>query len=196
MQGIYFGRFQPSHLQHLTVVSWVRTEFPEVPLTIGVANWLGERSQSNFMNGDEASQVFKLSLKDRDMSEVSVVTVDLRPDVSLRDSIYSSLSVNNITHVFSGSDKTLEATYELAKELNTKLKIFDLRDSGDGVRATDLRNWMMEGSNKWEQYVMPSAVKYMKENNVIERLRGLGEGNKRPWVEGWGRSLNSSSERR
>ena len=180
--GIYFGRFQPFHKQHIERVAIIRNTFPDVDLIVGVADWKGEMSRSNFLTGMEALTIATLSLADSGFNEVRVVGVPLSPEVVLGESIRHAVAEMNISYVFSGSDKTLSASRKLV-DLGLPLQIVDTMDDESGIRATDIRTWMINGDHTWKDYVTPSVAKYFLDTDgrLIERLRDLSDGSKRPW---------------
>lgn len=127
------------------------------------------------------------------MPNVTVQGVPLGPELSLKDSVARFVEENNISIIFSGSDKTLEASRKLC--LGSSTQVVDLNDQETGIRATDIRNSIQHGTALWRDRLTPSTVKYIESllPQLQHRLTFLPDGQKRPWVEG---ARVSSPERR
>lgn len=181
--GIYFGRFQPFHIEHLRRVGEIRQSYPNVRLNIGLADWQGERTKSNFLYTPEALMIARLSLHDAGYDEVEVFGVPLGAEIDLRSSISDFINEHNIKYVYSGSDRTLKVSRELAGD-SGKIIIVDLEEKG--IRATDIRRSIREGTGSWKDSLTLSAAEYVNEMlpQLNHRLVFLPEGQKRPWVDG------------
>lgn len=181
-KGIYFGRFQPMHLAHLQKVRQILGNFENLELTIGIADWKGVPNKNNFLSGSEAVAIARLSLDEAGLYSVKACPVGLNPEKSLKETIKTVFDKEYFNYVFSGSDKTLEACRSLLDN-GYNMNIVDLLDNGEGVRATDLREWMLTGEATWKNFISPRAVEFISnpELNLIQRLSDLEDGEKRPW---------------
>ncbi len=185
-KGYYLGRFQPFCLHHLDKVREILNSYPDIDLTIGVAGWNGERSRQNFLEGNEAAEIVKLTLKEYLLEgKVGVVVIDLFPGRTIEETLKDFLNPNLLKGppvvFFSGSEKTLSALRCL-KESGLLFDICDLHDQemGGSPRATQVRESLIRETGLWRIMVAPSAHEYLLQ--FRQRLLELPDGEKRPWA--------------
>lgn len=181
MRGLYPGRFQPFHIGHVRVVASILDLFPFVSLNIGVADWQGSLNKSLFLKGIEAKSVVDATLSDTGIS-LGVLQVPISPGESLETTIARFVKQQDIQIIFSGSDTTLEACGRLVRE-GLKLTVVRIIDKEEGIRGTNLRRMILEGSSEWRRYMTKSAANILESFNPRQRLIDLSDGIKRPWVE-------------
>jgi len=189
-RGVFLGRFQPFHNQHLDVVKYILQEFHEIELLVGVADWRGLSSRDNFLSGSESQKSVSLSLAESGIRSVRVIGFPLFPDISLEQTLITGFSEEKINAVFSGSEKTISAVNNLVLS-GLNLEIINLNDREDGIRGSQIRERMREGDETWRMYVSPSVAEFLSEPVFRERLLSLVAGEKRPWgIEGKSFSSN------
>lgn len=189
-KGVYLGRFQPFHNRHLDMVNYLLQNFPGIELSVGVADWRGQPSKENFLNGFEAQRAARLSVEAAKLINVQIIRFPLFPEVSLEKTLRKRLHEEEIGVVFSGSEKTISALENVVSD-GFDLEIVDLKDTWDGVRSTQIREWIRDGDETWRQYVSPSVAEYLSQPVFRERLLSLVGGEKRPWgIEGKSFSSN------
>lgn len=181
MRGLYPGRFQPFHMGHVRVVASILDLFPFVSLNIGVADWQGSLNKNLFLKGSEAKSVVDATLSDIGIN-LGVLQVPISPDESLETTIACFVTQQDIQIIFSGSDTTLKACYKLINQ-GLELTVVRIVDNEEGVRGTNLREMILEGSDRWRRYMTKSAVNVLESFNPRQRLIDLSDGMKRPWVE-------------
>lgn len=179
-RGVFLGRFQPFHNQHLDVVKYILHEFHEFELMVGVADWRGLPNRDNFLNGIESQKSVRLSLAESGIKGVRVIGFPLFPNVSMEQTLSTRFSEESINAVFSGSEKTIFAVNNLVLN-GMNLEIINLNDREDGIRASQIREWIREGEETWRKYVTPSVAEFLSEPLFRERLLSLVAGEKRPW---------------
>lgn len=181
MRGLYPGRFQPFHIGHVRVVTSILDLFPSASLNIGVADWQGPLNRNLFLNGSETERLVNATLSDIGIS-LGVLRVPILPDESLETTIDRFVRQQDIQIIFSGSDTTLEACGRLARR-GLKLTVVRIVDKEEGIRGTNLRRMILEGSDDWRRYMTKSAANILESFNPRQRLIDLLDGRKRPWVE-------------
>lgn len=187
-EGFYFGRFQPPLLKHAEIARTASTTYPDLHLTIGVAdNQIPPLlTQDNFLHGAEVQGLFIETLEYLGISDIEVRLVPLPAQpfiVSLRDFFQRSIQTSDRpVSVFSGSGSTIKACQELSADIG--LEIINLNDDDQtGPRARQIRQALMEGNlDGWQHLVAPSVVEYLSKTETVQRIQLLPPApEKRPW---------------
>lgn len=192
--GFYLGRFQPYSLKHMEITRFILDKFPDLSLNIGVAGWRGEQTRDNFLSGEEAAHVIRLTLTDFNLQDaVGIKIIELSPELTVEESVEKILPNGLPITFFSGSGKTIGAL-ERIRDRGNNININILPDDDiTPPRAREIRKGLLSSCGEWKCLVSPSAVEYLQQ--FQERLIFLPEGGvKRPWkTEG---DLNLGIERK
>lgn len=179
MRGIFPGRFQPFSLKHLGIVNNIIDQHPDLDLTLGIADWRGQRTRDNFLSGDEAVIIARLTLNEYHLSRVLVDPIPLEEGHTLTESLLKYFGHQLPDIFFSGSGKSLDS----ARQLGIKA-IVDLGDDDQSPpRAREIRDSLACGSNEWERAVAQGVIGYLSNPEFKIRLNRLEGGAKRPWNE-------------
>lgn len=179
MRGIFPGRFQPFSLKHLGIVNDIIDQHPDIDLTLGIADWRGPRTRDNFLSGDEAVIIARLTLDEYKLFKVVVDSIPLEKESTLTESLRRYFGDKVPDMFFSGSDRSLDS----ARLLGIKT-IVDLGDDDQSPpRAREIRDSLACGSKEWKKAVAQGVIGYLSNPEFKTRLNSLEGGAKRPWNE-------------
>lgn len=177
--GIYPGRFQIFAHHHRQVVKKICLDYGLDILYVLVADW-PVRTRENPLTGSEAVECASLSLANLGRAtEVLVRPFLLSPSGAFDEQFRMGIVNFKPNVVFSGSASTLTAARLCAGDLG--LTVVELVERG-ACHSTQIRQWIESGNQDWRGWVEPEAVDFIESLNLPQRLRSLGEGDKRPWV--------------
>lgn len=179
-KGIFTGRFQPFSLSHLRVVRQILAAHPSISLTVGVADWRGGANKANFLSGEEAGVITRLSLDHAGLTDVEVLRIPVGPEISLNSSLKRTIQENGFNVVFSGSPKTLKAVRSLYLP---ELRVETLDDDDlSPPRSREIRSGIESGDMSWRPLVSEAVVSLLGDPLLKEKLKHLPDGEKRPWT--------------
>ncbi len=174
--ALYVGRFQPFHLGHLSVVKKILEENERVIILIGSA-------EKNFLPKDpftagERYEMIENSLRENQIpcEKFCIVPVRNINNYSLWVSHISNY-VPPFNRVYTGS-KIVEACFEGKYEKTHRPKepgpeIVKLDRSIIPISATQVRDLIKKGDEKWKKMVPESVVTKIELWNSRERLQDV-----------------------
>ncbi len=166
-RALIFGRFQPFHKGHLSIVRWALEEegYEEIVLLVGMAS--ENYTPRNPFTAGERIEMIRLSAMDAGIPLKHIITATIR---TLETSIGS---VHYVLSYVPRVDTILTRNPVIGK-------IF--LDAGIGVKKPPLfnrkewrgeliREWMARGDPRWIQAVTPTTAEYILSIGGVERLR-------------------------
>jgi hypothetical protein len=172
LEAAYLGRFQPFCNHHTQRVREFLSERPEINLYIGIADYQGPKTKTNFLNASEAKYIAEISLADAGL-KATVKTVEINPDGPLESQPITPLLLA-FNLIVSGSPNTIKAAINIARFYHHQLEIITLPQDFKSPHASDFRRSLINGDQTWKQMVSPSVVTYLlAHSEIITRLLSL-----------------------
>lgn len=148
---VYPGSFRPFHLQHLANINMLQSKFTDCSIIIAVSN----NCPRSEMLTQTAIEVVRLSMPEELASHVRIVEASPNPLESIK-----ILNLEKITHVATGSDRTISILKLLTLSGYWSGKIIKLNNSG--IHATQIREWMKKDDARWKECLAPKVVSFLE----------------------------------
>jgi nicotinamide-nucleotide adenylyltransferase len=172
--GVYWGRFNPPHKGHLTMVRRFRRRCSLV-VAIGSAERKDEKN--NPFSGKERREMMEAYLREAGIRDVPVVTVPDGP--SVRWAIDNLIRRCRPDIVFLSTERD-----RLAVATARRVRVVRFRRTGR-VSSTRIRNDIASGRDGWQRLTGVAVAKWMLTHDGISRIRrsyrlGRGVRSRRP----------------
>ncbi len=162
MKGVYWGRFNPPHLGHLSLIKKLAKEVDALVVAIGSAESKGTRR--NPFSGEERKAMLKEYIEKENLA--SKVKIVLVPDgESYASSVRNLFSRCNTFDVLYTDKKTV---MNLVKN---KVKVRTVSRTG-GLSSTKVRNAIANGES-WEHLTAHPVVQKIRDFDGEERIKGI-----------------------
>ncbi len=169
--GLFIGRFQPLHNGHMRAIEWILGRCGKLIVLVGSSQKCYEL-ENPFTVGERIDMLYR-TLKSKGVADRCLI-------LSIPDIQNNALWVSHINSlvprydvVFTNNALTKRLFREAGREV-VAIPFFD-RKSNDG---TKIRRAMAKGDG-WEKLVPDEARKFMKEIRATERMREIGEDDKK-----------------
>jgi nicotinamide-nucleotide adenylyltransferase len=165
-RGIFVGRFQPFHMGHLLVITYILKEVDELIVVIGSAQY-SHTIDNPFTTGERLTMI-------HDALEEAEIPIERCWIVPVRDVHVHMLWVAEVigyTPKFDVIYANDSLTRRLFSEARFKVKSIPYQKR-DIYSATETRERMLANKN-WETLVPKSVAAFIKEIDGVQRLRDL-----------------------
>ncbi|HLI45709.1 MAG TPA: nicotinamide-nucleotide adenylyltransferase [Geobacterales bacterium] len=164
-RALYIGRFQPFHNGHYQALRWILSQFEQVVLAIGSAQY-SHTKENPLTVGERIECIWSQLRLDGLLDRVIVVAV---PDVGLHSQWVSVVKqyCPNFKVVFSNDNLTRLLFKEAGYEIRN-IPFFDR----EIYEATKIREAISKGQ-EWEKLVPMKVAEYIKSKRIDERIRSI-----------------------
>ena len=161
-----FGRFQPFHKGHLSIVEWgLSNGFDEAVLLVGMAS--ENYTPRNPFTAGERIEMIRLGSRDWGLPLDRIITATIRTLETSIGSVYYVLSYVPRVEVIMTRNPVISRIFLDAGIKVVKPPVFR-RDEWRGER---IRRLIAEGDPAWKTAVTPSVAKFIEEIGGVERIR-------------------------
>jgi nicotinamide-nucleotide adenylyltransferase len=164
-RALYIGRFQPFHNGHYNALKWILSQFDEVVLAIGSAQY--SHTKENPMTvGERIECIWNQLRYDNLLHRVIITAV---PDVGIHSQWVAVVKqyCPEFKVVFSNDNLTRLLFIENGYEVRS-IPFFDR----DKYEATKIREAIYKGL-EWEKYVPFKIAEYIKIKKIDERIKSI-----------------------
>ena len=167
-RALLFGRFQPFHKGHLSIVRWAFSRgYEEVVFLVGMAS--ENYTPNNPFTAGERIEMIRFSLRDAGIPLEKAITATIRTLETSIGSVYYVLSyVPRVDTILTRNPVIARIFVDAGIKVETP-PLFN-RDEWRGER---IRRLMAEGDPRWRDAVTPSTARFIEEIGGVERLRWL-----------------------
>ena len=167
-RALIFGRFQPFHRGHLSIVKWAfRNGFDEIVFLVGMAS--ENYTPQNPFTAGERIEMIRLSLADEGLPLDRAITATIRTLETSIGSVYYVLSyVPRVDTILTRNPVIAKIFLDAGISVMTP-PLFN-RDRWRGER---IRRLIAKGDDSWKEDVTESTAKFIEEIGGVERLRWL-----------------------
>ena len=161
MIGLYIGRFQPFHKGHLQVI---KNALKEVKAIIVVVTIPLKKTEKDPFTAEERAGMIKAALEKEGIRNYDIAIIkDIPSDAEYVNHIRSFTKPFNA--VFVGESGLNEKLFRQAGfKVVTSQRFFNMS-------STEVRR-RMKKNEEWEGLVPAGAVEYIKENRLVEKVKG------------------------
>lgn len=158
--GVYWGRFNPPHKGHLTVVRRFHTT---CRLVIAIGSSEHRDEPGDPFSGAERKEMWEAYLEETGIKDVDVVTLDDGPS--------ESWAVDNLVKVCK-PDLLLLSTERasLAKLARSRVRVVPFRRTGT-VSSTLIRNMIANRDDRWRGLTGKSVARLVMDFDGARRIR-------------------------
>lgn len=157
--GVYWGRFNPPHLGHLSVIRRLRRRCHLV-VAVGSAEHHGERR--NPFSGAERKEMLRALLAESGILDVRVVAV--KDGRSMRWAVENLLRACRPDVVFLSTERE-----GLARLATRRVRVVRFRRTGK-ISSTRIRASIAAGRSDWERLTGRSVVRWILEHNGVAKV--------------------------
>ncbi|MEB3774206.1 MAG: nicotinamide-nucleotide adenylyltransferase [Desulfurococcales archaeon] len=163
---LLFGRFQPFHKGHLSIVEWgLSRGYDEVVFLVGMAS--ENYTPRNPFTAGERIEMIRLSLRDWGIPLEKTITATIRTLETSIGSVYYVLSyVPRVEAIMTRNPVISKIFLDTGVEV-LKPPVYN-RDEWRGER---IRRLIAEGDDRWKDAVTPSTAEYIESIGGVERIR-------------------------
>jgi nicotinamide-nucleotide adenylyltransferase len=167
-RALIYGRFQPFHLGHLSLVKWLFNQgFDEIAILVGMAS--ENYTPNNPFTAGERIEMARLSLKDSGIGLDKIITATIPTlEISIGCAYYVLSYIPKVKALLTRNPVISKAFADAGIEVITP-PIFN-RDEWRGKRIREL---MSKGDEKWKKLVTPSVVRYIEEIGGVDRVKKI-----------------------
>ncbi len=161
-----FGRFQPFHRGHISIVEWgFNRGYDEVVFLVGMAS--ENYTPRNPFTAGERIEMIRLSMVDHGIPLDRVITATIRTLETSIGSVYYVLSYVPRVEAIMTRNPVIGKIFMDAGIKVVKPPVFN-RDEWRGER---IRSLIAKGDPRWKKAVTPSTAKFIEEIGGVERIR-------------------------
>ena len=167
-RAMIFGRFQPFHRGHLSIVKWALDKgYDEIVFLVGMAS--ENYTPRNPFTAGERIEMIRLSLQDEGIPLEKAITATIRTLETSIGSVYYVLSyVPRVDTILTRNPVIAKIFLDAGISVETP-PLFN-RDEWRGER---IRRLIAKGDPSWKDAVTPSTAEFIEEIGGVERLRWL-----------------------
>jgi len=165
-RALIFGRFQPFHLGHLSIVKWAFSRgYEEIVFLVGMAS--ENYTPRNPFTAGERIEMIRLSFRDEGLPLEKAVTATIRTLETSIGSVYYVLSyVPKVDAILTRNPVIGKIFQDAGIKVETP-PLFN-RDKWRGER---IRKLIARGSSEWKENVTPSTAEFIEDIGGVERLQ-------------------------
>ncbi|MCE4607658.1 MAG: nicotinamide-nucleotide adenylyltransferase [Caldisphaeraceae archaeon] len=167
-RALIYGRFQPFHLGHLSLVKWSFDQgFDEVAILIGMAS--ENYTPRNPFTAGERIEMVRLSLKDSGIGLDRIITATIPTlEISIGCAYYVLSYIPKVKAILTRNPVISKAFSDAGTEV-----IIPPRFNRNDWRGEVIRQLMSKGDDRWKRLVTPSVVDYINEIGGVERVKKI-----------------------
>jgi|BEDMetMinimDraft_2_1075160.scaffolds.fasta_scaffold03193_3 cytidyltransferase-related domain len=167
-RALIYGRFQPFHLGHLSLVKWSFEQgFDEVAILVGMAS--ENYTPRNPFTAGERIEMARLSAKDSGIPLDKIITATIPTlEISIGCAYYVLSYIPKVKAILTRNPVISKAFADAGIEVLTP-PLFNRNE----WRGEVIRELMAKNDKKWKNYVTPSVVNYIEDINGIDRVRKI-----------------------
>ncbi|WP_256205083.1 nicotinamide-nucleotide adenylyltransferase [Aeropyrum camini] len=166
LRALIFGRFQPFHKGHLSIVKWAfERGYEEIVFLVGMAS--ENYTPRNPFTAGERIEMIRLSFLDAGLPLEKAITATIRTLETSIGSVYYVLSyVPRVDTILTRNP--VIAKIFLDAGVNVERPPLFNRDEWRGEK---IRMWIARGDERWRSTVTPSTARFIEEIGGVERIR-------------------------
>ena len=167
-RALIFGRFQPFHLGHLSIVKWAfQRGYEEIVFLVGMAS--ENYTPRNPFTAGERIEMIRLSFIDSGLPLEKAITATIRTLETSIGSVYYVLSYVPRVNAILTRNPVIGRIF---KDAGINVETPPLFDR-ERLRGERIRKLIARGDNEWKKYVTPSTAEFIEEIGGVERLRWI-----------------------
>ncbi|MCE4627911.1 MAG: nicotinamide-nucleotide adenylyltransferase [Desulfurococcales archaeon] len=165
-RALIFGRFQPFHKGHLSIIKWALEEgYEEIVLLVGMAS--ENYTPRNPFTAGERIEMIRLSAADERLDLTRIITATIRTLETSIGSVYYVLSyVPKVDTILTRNPVISKIFMDAGVGVREPPKF-----NRDFWRGERIRELMAKGDPRWMEAVTPTTAEYILSIGGIERLR-------------------------
>lgn len=165
-RALIFGRFQPFHKGHLSIVRWaLDMGFSEIVFLVGMAS--ENYTPRNPFTAGERIEMIRLSFVDAGIPLEKAITATIRTLETSIGSVYYVLSYVPRVDTILTRNPVIAKIFMDAGISVEKPPLFN-RDEWRGER---IRSLIARGDDRWKETVTPSTARFIEDVGGVERIR-------------------------
>ncbi|MCX8196147.1 MAG: nicotinamide-nucleotide adenylyltransferase [Acidilobaceae archaeon] len=170
-RALLFGRFQPFHLGHLSIVEWtLASGYEEIVLLIGMAS--ENYTPRNPFTAGERIEMIRLSCTDSGIPLSRVITATIHTLETSIGSVYYVLSYVPRVEAILTRNPVISKIFMDAGIKVIRPPLFNR----DEWRGEVIRRKIAKGDDSWKKAVTPSTANFIEEVGGVERIRWMHSG--------------------
>ncbi|MDG6995019.1 MAG: adenylyltransferase/cytidyltransferase family protein [Nitrososphaerota archaeon] len=157
--GVYWGRFNPPHKGHLSVIKKFNQRYN---LIVAIGSSEHNNEKRNPFSGRERKLMMEAYLKEQKIKDVRVVT--------LNDGKSKSWAIDNLVKKCKQEVLLLSENHEMiGLATSKKIHVLSFKRTGS-LSSTMIRDLIASGSGKWRNLTGKSVVRLIVKLNGINRI--------------------------
>lgn len=165
-RALIFGRFQPFHYGHISIVRWAMDRgYEEIVFLIGMAS--ENYTPRNPFTAGERIEMIRLSFKDEGLDLGRAITATIRTLETSIGSVYYVLSYVPKVETILTRNPVISKIF---MDAGIRVETPPLFKRGL-YRGEVIRSLMARGDPSWKELVTPSTAEYIESIGGVERIR-------------------------